>query len=172
MVCTVKEVNGHRGFQVVFQKGSPRLRRWTPTTGHVFPDAGLADVNAESEKFAVDTRRAPSRVLAAHRADQFPNLLRNRRSAGPTVANLPSPKQSKSSAVPRYDGVGFDEAQCGPPAVPDSTKPGPQEPVEPIELRSLHRALQHAKLVAEGDDFKLQCRPRSKNRQHRREQCR
>src|ERR1017187_7272030 len=59
-----EEVNGHRGFQVVLQEGPPRLRRWTPTAGHVFADACLADVHAEFEKFAVDAWRAPKRVAA------------------------------------------------------------------------------------------------------------
>src|SRR5664279_2327493 len=73
-----EEVNGHRGFQVVFQEGPPRLRRWTPTAGHVFVDACLADVNAEFEKFAVDARRAPKRVLAAHLPNQSTNSVRHR----------------------------------------------------------------------------------------------
>jgi hypothetical protein len=37
------------------------------------------------------------------------------------------------------------------PIGPDFTKPSPQESVEPIELWSLHRALQHAKLVTGPD---------------------
>jgi hypothetical protein len=37
---------------------------------------------------------------------------------------------------------------------PRHHKTSPQEPVEPIELRSLQRALQYAKWGAEGDDLK------------------
>src|ERR1017187_1172915 len=54
---------------------------------------------------------------------------------------FPIPKQAKTSAVPRDDGFGIDDAQSRAPSVPNSTKPSPQEPFAPIEVRSLHRAL-------------------------------
>jgi hypothetical protein len=128
-----------------------------------FADACLANVNPEFEKFAVDARRAPKRVLAAHLPNQSTNSLRHRWAAALAAENFPRPKQSKSFAVPRDDGVGFDEAQGGPPTVPDSTKPGPHQTVEPIELRSLHGALQYAKLVARAMISSCNARPRSKN---------
>ena len=85
---------------------------------------------------------------------------------------LSKPKTVETLAAPRDDGVRFDDAQSRAPLVPGCTKPSPQEPVEPIELRSVHRALQYAKLVAEGDDLKLQCRSSSKSRHRGRKQRR
>jgi hypothetical protein len=167
-----EEVDRHRGFQVVFQEGLPGLRRWIPTADHVSAHARLADVNAEFEEFAVDARCAPKRVLPAHLPNQPADFLRRRRAAALTAANFPIPKQAKTSAVPRDDGFGIDDAQSRAPSVPNSTKPSPQEPVAPIEVRSLHRALQYAQLVAEGDDLKLQYRSRSKSRHGGRRQRR
>lgn len=48
----------------------------------------------------------------------------------------------------------------------------PQEPVEPIQFRLLDRPLHDAKLMAEGQDLKPQCRSCSKNRPCGRGQCR
>jgi hypothetical protein len=78
---------------------------------HVFAYAGLADVNAELEEFTVDARSAPKRVVAAHLPNQFTDFLRYWRSPALAAANFPGPKQSKSLAVPRDDGVRFDDAQ-------------------------------------------------------------
>jgi hypothetical protein len=45
-------------------------------------DAGLADLDAELEQFAMDPRRSPQRIGNARLADQPPYFGRNRRSAG------------------------------------------------------------------------------------------
>ena len=140
--------------------------------GRTFAHAGLADIDAELEEFTVDARSAPKRILATHPPNQFTGFLGHRWAAGLAAADFPSPEQSKSLAVPRDDGIRFDDAQSRAPFGPGSTKPSPQAPVESIELRLLHRALQYAKLVAEGDDLKLQRCPRLKNRQRGGEQCR
>ena len=81
------------------------------------------------------------------------------------LADFPGSEKSESFAVPSDDGGRFDDAQIRAPFGPGSTKPSPQAPVESIQLRLLHRALQYAELMAEADDLKLQCRPSSKNRQ-------
>src|SRR5664279_1669677 len=167
-----EEVDRNRGLHVVFQEGPPCLRRRIPTADHVFAHAGLADVNAEFEEFPVDTRSAPERVLAAHLPNQLTDFLRHRRAAALAAANLPSPKQSKSLAVPSYDGSRFDDAKSRAPFGPGSTKPSPQEPVEPAQFWLLDRALHHAKLMAESQDLKLQRRSSAEDRHYGREQCR
>ena len=120
----------------------------------------------------MDARSAPKRVLAAHLPNQLTDFLRHRWAAALAAANLPSPKQSKSLAVPSDDGSRFDDAKSRTPVGPGSTKPSPQEPVESIQFRLLHRTLQHAKLVAESQDLKLQCRSSAEDRQCGRKQCR
>src|SRR5450759_4597672 len=120
-----EEVDRNRGLQVVLEEGTPCLRRRIPTADHVFAHAGLADVNAGLKEFTVDARSAPKRVLAAHLPNQLTDFLRHRRSAALAAVNFPSPKQSKSRAVPSYDGSRFDDAKSRAPFVPDSTKPSP-----------------------------------------------
>src|SRR5260370_29526479 len=159
-----EKVDRHRGLHVVFQEGPPCLRRRVSTADHVFAHAGLADINAELEEFTVDARSAAKRILAAHPPNQFTDLLRHRRAAAWAAANFPSPKQSKSFAVPRDDGFRFDDAQSRAPFGPGSTKPSPQAPVKSIQLRLLHRTLQHAKLASEGKELTRDCTLSSKNR--------
>src|SRR4029077_10778395 len=105
-----------------------------PTADNVFAHAGLADIDAELEKFTVDARSAPKRILAAHPPNQFTDFLRHRWAAGLAAADFPGPEQSESFAVPCGDGCRFDDAQSRAPFGPDPTKPSPQAPIESIEL--------------------------------------
>src|SRR5215469_8576685 len=156
---------------MVFQERPPRLRGWIPTAHHVFAYAGLTDVDAQLEEVAVDARSAPKRVVAAHLPNQFSDLLRHRRASGSPAADLPSPEQAVSFAVPGNHCIRLYDPECRAPRGPCSTKPGPQRPVEPVQFRLLHGALQNAKLMAQRKDLKLQCRSSSEKRQRCGKQC-
>ena len=71
---------------------------------HVFAYAGFADVDAQLEEFA---RSAPKWVLAAHLPNQFSDPLRHCRASGLPAADLPSPEQTVSFAVPGNHRIGF-----------------------------------------------------------------
>jgi len=43
--------------EVIREKGAPGLRGWPAVANHVFPDAGLTDINPELQQFAMDPRR-------------------------------------------------------------------------------------------------------------------
>jgi hypothetical protein len=137
-----EEVDGHRGFHVILQEAPLCVRRRIPTANHVFAHARFAHVDAEFEEFTVDAGRAPNRVVAAHLANQFTDFLRHRWAAELAASDLPSPEQSESLAVPSDDGCRFDDAQSRAPFGLGSTKPSPQEPVEPVQFRLLDRTLQ------------------------------
>jgi hypothetical protein len=110
MVGTVKKVDRHRVFHMVFQEGPPCLRRRVPTADHVFAHAGLADVNAEFEEFTVDARSAPNRILAAHLANQSAYFLRHRlwfsetRSMSALPRNQPVRSSTASTRGPEASG--------------------------------------------------------------------
>ena len=53
-----EEVDGHQGLDVILKEGPPGLRRRLPLPDHVLGDAGLSDVDAEFEQFAVDAGRS------------------------------------------------------------------------------------------------------------------
>src|SRR6266481_1465334 len=74
-----EQVNGGDVRRVVAQEGPPSLAG-PPPFGHVLGDAGLRDFKPKLEQFAVDARRAPKRIFAAHPPDQYPQLCLNLRS--------------------------------------------------------------------------------------------
>src|SRR4051812_44038719 len=143
---------------MVLEERSPRLGRWFPAADQILAHAGFAHIDAQLEQFAVDPRRAPERVLAAHRPNQAADLLRHGRSPGLAPSTLPVPKQAKTFAVPANDGRGLNEEDTGPPAIPDLAQPSPQESIRRGQFRPFHGALQNPDLMAECEDLQVQCR--------------
>src|SRR5437868_4402171 len=80
-----EKVDRHHGLDVIVQEGPPRLRWRLRTAYEVLAHAGLADIDAEFEQFAVDAGRAPKRILAAHLPNQLANLFRHRWASGLAV---------------------------------------------------------------------------------------
>ena len=124
-----KEVNRDHRLDVVLQDGPPGLRRRLAVARHVLPHAGLADIDAELEQFAVNTRRPPQWILAAQSTDQFSNVFRYRWSAGLAVTNFPCPEQTEALAMPGNHGFRFDDYQSRSPVVPNLAQPCPEEPI-------------------------------------------
>src|SRR6202162_3162400 len=56
---------------VIADKGSPALGRRVSSPDYVLGHAGLADLDAELEEFAMDPRRSPQRIGNAHLADKL-----------------------------------------------------------------------------------------------------
>src|SRR5262245_17751096 len=96
--------------RVITQKGSPPLRRPSPPPRHVLGYTRLADIDAEFEQLAVDSRRTPQRIGKAHVADQPTNLQRHLR---PPAARhrLPAPVGSKPRTLPTNHGLRFDDSK-------------------------------------------------------------
>jgi hypothetical protein len=78
--------------EMVFQKGSPALRRRFTTADHVLGDATLTDVDAELEQLPMNARCTPSGALPAHAADQVSSLVRDGRPSSLSVPDFPTPK--------------------------------------------------------------------------------
>src|SRR6516164_6303036 len=70
-----EEVDRYHGLDVILHEGPPGLRRWLAASRYILGNTGLADVDAQLEQFAVDARRSPQRIVAAHLANQFPCFL-------------------------------------------------------------------------------------------------
>ena len=65
-----EQVHGGDVRCVVTQEGAPSLGGRSRSLDHVLRDAGLSDLEAELQQLAMDTRRAPQRILSAHPPDQ------------------------------------------------------------------------------------------------------
>jgi len=121
-----EEIDRHQGLEVILQEGSPRLGGRPAPTNHVFADAGLADIDTEFEKLAVDARNTPEWVFSAHLADQLTDFYRNARPPDSPATDFPSPQKSKALAMPGDDGLRLDEDQRGPSVGPEFAQPGPK----------------------------------------------
>ena len=87
-----EEVDRHHVLDVILQECAPVLRRRLPTAYDVLGDAGLADIDAEFEQFAVDAGRAPERILAAHPPNQMADFFRHRWAPGLAMTDFPRPE--------------------------------------------------------------------------------
>ncbi len=61
-----KQVHRRNAISMVAQERLPALGRWPSPSRHILGDAGLADIDAELEQFAMYTRGTPQRVSQAH----------------------------------------------------------------------------------------------------------
>src|ERR1700756_2365077 len=64
-----EEIHRRDAVGVITEKCFPTLGRRPSTRGHILSYAGLADIDAELEKLAVDTRRAPEWIGDAYLAE-------------------------------------------------------------------------------------------------------
>jgi len=92
MVGNGKKIDRDDLGEMVFQKGSPGLRRRFTAAEHVLGDATFADVDAELEQLPMNARCTPSGVLAAHPADRVSSLAGDRRPSFLSVPDFPTPK--------------------------------------------------------------------------------
>jgi hypothetical protein len=72
-----KEVEGDDHLAVVSEESEPAFG-WiapSPQTLQIPGDGALGDLEAELQKFPMDLRRSPTRILSRHAVDESPNLL-------------------------------------------------------------------------------------------------
>ena len=69
-----EEIHRRDTVSMVAKKRLPTLRRRRPPPRHILGHTGLADLDAQLEKLAMDSWRSPQRVGEAHLADQPANF--------------------------------------------------------------------------------------------------
>jgi hypothetical protein len=82
-----------------------------------FRDGRLTHGDPQLLQLAVNPRRTPEGVRGGQLTDQRANALKDARSSG-SLAALPRPAQTKSTPVPRDDGVWFHDVQDRAPVAP------------------------------------------------------
>jgi hypothetical protein len=142
-----EKIGRHDLADVIPQERAPRLRwRLTPVA-HVFCDCRLTDVDPQFQQFAMNPRRAPTRVRLRYRANQRPDVGGHGRSPD-TAPAFPHPPQPEAPSVPGDDGLRLDDHQRRSPPNPDAGDHGPKAPVYLGEPQaSPSGALQHLELV-------------------------
>ena len=94
-----EEVHRSNRFTMVAQEREPSLGgfRISRCSAHPTRNSSFGNVEAEHEKFTMNPRRAPCRILGNHSEDRFPNFFRRRPSPGarPDFRDQP-PVQTKT----------------------------------------------------------------------------
>jgi hypothetical protein len=127
--------------------GSPR---------HVPADSGLADFNAEFEKFAVDAGCAPQRVGHAHLANQITDLDARLGSTQIPRSRSPPPVELEALAIPLDHGCRLHQHHGVQDLRPDPIQPHPKQPIGGEELKATFAlSPQDAHLMPKGDEFKF-----------------
>src|SRR5664279_4123792 len=98
------EIEEFDSIRMIAKECLPTLRRWLSSFNHILGNAGLANIDTELEKLAVDARRAPECIGDAHLPDQ-PAYLRRHRRPATTASRLPAPIRSETSAMPTDDCI-------------------------------------------------------------------
>src|SRR5215469_480321 len=125
-----KEIARDDYFTMVVEKRQPALAGIPTATNctTVTCDRPFRDLKAEHEKFTVDFRCSPGRIVPRETTDQISNLLADPGSA-PLSAGTPSPISTEASAVPLDHGVWFDDDQHVFPLRTESAEQNPEDPV-------------------------------------------
>ena len=89
-------------------------------TENVLADAGLADIDAELEEFAMNAGCTPGGIFPAHLPDQIPNFTRNNRASGLGALHFPCPEQAKALAMPGHDSFRLHDDQAWAPIAPEA----------------------------------------------------
>ena len=116
----------------------------------------------------MDSRRAPGGILLCHEVDCCADLFVDP-SPTPGNARAKTPVESKSNAVPSYDGFRLDDEERALPSLPERRKSYPEKPVAAHQMWARMLAFEHRKLLAEGKDLQTKIVAGNQERTHVRE---
>jgi hypothetical protein len=108
--------------------------------------------------FAVDSRRAPRRVLGRRPFDQILHFRIDSRST-PTRSGAPAPVETKPGAVPADYRFWFHDDANIAPAVPEMPKRRPEESVQGMERWTRPFPFENRGLLAKREDLKSHVGP-------------
>ena len=103
-----EQINGGDVRSVNAQERSPTCRGWAAPPAHVLGNSRLADVDTKFQQLAMNTRRAPERVIMADCADQITNVARDLRPAD-TTSRLPAPVETEAATMPTYQRLWLED---------------------------------------------------------------
>src|SRR5262249_15368191 len=115
----------------------PALRR-RPTPHHVFRDRRLRDLKAKHQQLAMDPRRSPLWILAAHSSDEIAQLSIDLWSPCP-LPRFPAPERREARAVPSKDGLRLNDPGRVEQARPEPGHPDHQGPVTAAQPKTRRR---------------------------------
>jgi hypothetical protein len=151
-----KQVHRRNAIRMVAQKRLPALGRWSSPARHILGDAGLPNVDAELEQFAVDAWRTPQWI-----GDTSPGSTAGSRHTGMThtTPRLKAPITSQTYAMPPNHGVGSNDGERTAGFRKQVTDPTQEHSVGGRKLQTARFApSQHDDLLSQHQDLGLQRR--------------
>ncbi len=115
-------------------------------------DGGRRDPISELEQLALNATIAPTWVFAAQAQNQFPQLIRDWRSASPGAQTEGGPTPTHQFPVPAEQRGGGEEQAPGRQSRAQCSQ---DHPVGWQQVRPLHLTAQNGDLVAEGEDLEV-----------------
>src|SRR5437899_9354185 len=135
--------------------------RWrVPRPDYVLRHRCLRDGKAELQQLAVDPRRTPQRIRAAHLPYQIPQVPPNR-GPTPSASTLPCPVEPEAPAVPPHHGLGPHHLQGTPPILPESRQPDPEDSVHLGQPRPWLTRFPHGELLPQREILQRQLAARA-----------
>src|SRR5262249_24093163 len=107
------------------------------------------------QQLAVDPRRTPERIRAAHLPNQIPQVPPNR-GPTPSASTLPCPVEPEALAVPPHHGLGPHHLQGASPILRESRQTEPEDPVHLRQPRPGLTRLPHGELLPQREILQRQ----------------
>src|SRR5438132_13465367 len=120
----------------------------------------LRDRQAERQQLAVDPRRTPQRIRAAHLPYQIPQVPPNR-GPTPSAPTLPCPVELEAPAVPPHHGLRPHHQQGTPPILPESRHHDPEDSVHLRQPRPWLTRFPHGELLPQREILQRQLAARA-----------
>src|SRR5438132_7118893 len=155
-----EQIQRDQVLRVILQKRAPRLRWRPPWADHVLRNRRLRDRQTQLQQLAVDPRRTPERIRAAHLPNQIPQVPPNRRPT-PSASTLPGPVAPEAPAVPPHHGLGPYHLQRTPPILPEARQHDPEDPVTLRQPRPWLTRFPHGELLPQREILQRQLAARA-----------
>ena len=144
-----EEVHGRDDVPVIAEESRPEFagvgRRPAP---EIAGDGALGNVPAKLEELAVNSRRAPGRILVHHPPDESSNLAIDLGPAQALWARSQAPEQPKASPMPGDNRFWFDDDQGVAPGGPKPAEQSPEYSILDSEPSARMFSLEYAQLLA------------------------
>jgi hypothetical protein len=164
-----KEIHRGDDFPMIAKKGQPEFCSFWVSRHPLHPsgDRSLGNIETQHEKFPVNARRSPGRILRDHPEDQFPHLLRNLSPSNrPWHSGNSLPIQPEASPMPSDHRFRGDHAKYLLPLGPEPSHQDPEQLFEYCESWPGMLPFQCRKLLTENEVFNqkaLTCVEEAKN---------
>jgi len=154
-----EEIHRDDGLPMIAQEARPSSgsARVSGRSAHPTGDSPLGNIETQHEKFTVNTRCPPGRVLGHHSKYEIADFLRNPSSAAyPGSPGDETPIECESRSVRTHDRLWIHDNESLFPSRPEPSSQNPQELIECRQPWPGMFSFQCRELLAKGQVFKEQ----------------